>query len=62
MYFVGTIVSLLFGETYMGNRFSKIFPNALDNAMVLFFTPKGNYGDLFNEDGTVAAHYSYTGY
>ena len=43
----------------MGNRFSKIFPDALDNAMVLFFTPKGNYGDLFNEDGTVAAHYSY---
>ena len=43
----------------MGNRFSKIFPDALDNAMVLFFTPKGNYGDLFNEDGTVAARYSY---
>ena len=43
----------------MGNRFSKIFPDALDNAMVLFFTPKGNYGDLFNKDGTVAAHYSY---
>ena len=46
----------------MGNRFSKIFPDALDNAMVLFFTPKGNYGDLFNEDGTVAAYYSYLGY
>ena len=43
----------------MSNRFSKIFPDTLDNAMVLFFTPKGNYGELLNDDGTVAAHYSY---
>lgn len=43
----------------MSNRFSRIFPDTLDNAMVLFFTPKGNYGEMFNDDGTIAAHYSY---
>ena len=46
----------------MNNHSKEAFPDYLDNAKVLYFTPKGNYGDLFNEDGTVAAHYSYPGY
>lgn len=43
----------------MRDRSAKLFPDTLDNATVLFFTPKGDYGDLFNEDGTIAAHFSY---
>ena len=43
----------------MRNKAALIFPDTLDNATVLYFTPKGDYGDLFNEDGTAAAHFSY---
>ena len=35
------------------------FPDFLDGARVLFYTPKGNYGDLYYDDGTIAAHFSY---
>ncbi|MDY6339867.1 MAG: alpha/beta fold hydrolase [Saccharofermentans sp.] len=37
----------------------QIFPDVLDNAKVLFYTPKGDYGDLFYDDGTVASHFAY---
>lgn len=43
----------------MNDKYSEYFPDTLDNAKVLFYTPKGNYGDLFWDDGTIAAHYSY---
>ena len=43
----------------MSDKFPDSFPDTLDNAKVLFYTPKGNYGDLFNDDGTIAAHFSY---
>ena len=32
----------------MRNKAALIFPDTLDNATVLYFTPKGDYGDLFN--------------
>ena len=37
----------------------QIFPDVLDNAKVLFYTPKGDYGDLFYDEGTVASHFAY---
>ena len=36
-----------------------MFPDTLDNAKVLYYTPKGNYGDLFYDNGTIAAHFIY---
>ena len=36
-----------------------MFPDTLDNAKVLYYTPKGNYGDLFYDNGTIAAHFVY---
>lgn len=43
----------------MNNKSTESFPDTLDNAKVLFYTPKGNYGDLFYDDGTIAASFSY---
>ena len=37
----------------------QLFPDTLDNAKVLFYTPKGDYGDLLNVDGTTASHFAY---
>ena len=43
----------------MNNQPKEAFPDYLDNAKVLYFTPKGNYGDLYYDDGTIAAHFTY---
>ena len=43
----------------MNNQPKETFPDYLDNAKVLFFTPKGNYGDLYYDDGTIVAHFTY---
>lgn len=36
-----------------------MFPEILDNAEVLFYTPKGNYGKLYFDTGEVAAEFAY---
>ncbi len=43
----------------MNNQHKETFPDYLDNAKVLYYTPKGNYGDLYYDDGTIAAHFNY---
>lgn len=49
----------LVDESKMSNRSTGTFPDTLDNAKVLFYTPKGNYGELLYDDGTIAAHFAY---
>lgn len=36
-----------------------IFPDKLDNARVLFYTPKGDYGKMYYDNGEIAACFSY---
>ena len=36
-----------------------IFPDELDNARVLFYTPKGDYGKMYYDNGEIAACFSY---
>jgi len=35
------------------------FPDKLDGAAVLYHTPKGDFGDLYDTEGGIAAHYCY---
>ena len=35
-----------------------MFPNILDNAIVYFYTQKGNYGSVFHDNGKIEhVHY-----
>ena len=36
-----------------------MFPDRLDNASVLFYTAKGQYGKMYYTNGDVASEYSY---
>lgn len=36
-----------------------MFPKTLDNAKVLFYTPKGKYGKLFDPNGVEIVEFSY---
>lgn len=36
-----------------------MFPKALDGAKVLYYTPKGNYGEICNSAGEIADHIKY---
>jgi nuclear transport factor 2 (NTF2) superfamily protein len=36
-----------------------VFPSTLDNAEVLFYTPKGDYGKMYYTNGKVAAKFAY---
>ncbi len=36
-----------------------MFPSLLDNADVLFYTPKGEYGKMYYPNGEVAAEFAY---
>ena len=43
----------------MSDKSTESFPDTLDNAQVLFYTPKGDYGKLLYDDGTIVAHFAY---
>lgn len=36
-----------------------IFPDILDGAKVLFYTPKDNYGEMYYDSGEIAAFFKY---
>lgn len=36
-----------------------MFPDKLDNAKVLYYTPKGDYGAMYYDTGEVAAYFEY---
>lgn len=57
-FWLGTDRTLV-DESKTSYRTKGSFPDTLNNAKVLFYTPKGNYGDLLYDDGTIAAHFAY---
>lgn len=36
-----------------------MFPSTLDNAEVIYYTPKGDYGKMYYTNGEVAAEFAY---